>query len=61
MKMSECGRCQDTDAILCEVYNAGQRETERKPYQLSENLETYFIAKAHKDEIERQEKGGNTI
>lgn len=51
------------DAILREVYNSSQREPEpeRKAYQLPENLETYFIAKAHKDEAELQEKGGNTL
>jgi hypothetical protein len=49
------------DAILREVYNAGQHEPESKAYQLPENLETYFTAKAHKDEAELQEKGGKTI
>lgn len=49
------------DAILREVYNAGQSVTNHEDYKLPENLETYFIAKAHKDETERQEKGGKTI
>lgn len=49
------------DAILREVYNTGQREPERKAYQLPENLKKYFIAKAYKDKAERCENGGNTI
>ncbi len=49
------------DAILREVYNAVQREPEREAYRIPENLETYFIAKAHKDETERQEKIGDRI
>jgi hypothetical protein len=44
------------DAILREVYSPEQREPERKVYQLPENLEKYFIAKAYKDESERREK-----
>lgn len=46
------------DAILREVYSPHQGEPKGKDYQLPENLETYFIAKAHKDETARQEKGG---
>ena len=38
------------DAILREVYNPNRAEVECKPYQLPENLETYFVSKAHKDE-----------
>nr|WP_277668516.1 DUF2703 domain-containing protein [Caproiciproducens galactitolivorans] len=49
------------DAILREVYNAGKHEPERKAYQLPENLEKYFISKAHKDETELYEKSGNMI
>ena len=49
------------DAILREVYNGGQSVTRGEVYQLPENLEIYFIAKAHKDEAERQEKAGKTI
>lgn len=41
------------DAILREVYSAKQSESGRDPYQLPENLETYFIAKARKDETEQ--------
>jgi hypothetical protein len=37
------------NAILREVYNAKQGEPEREAYQLPENLETYFVAKARKD------------
>lgn len=37
------------DAILREVYNAKQGKPERAAYQLPENLETYFVAKARKD------------
>ena len=49
------------DAILREVYNPNQGEPEREAYQLPENLETYFIAKAHKDESERQKKDGDVL
>ncbi len=49
------------DAILREVYNAGQREPEREAYQFPENLETYFIAKAHKDESKRQKTDGDVL
>jgi len=49
------------DAILREVYNPNQGEPEREAYRLPENLETYFIAKTHKDETERQGKGGDVI
>lgn len=38
------------DAILREVYSPGQGEPTRAPYQLPDNLETYFVAKARKDE-----------
>jgi len=38
------------DSILREVYGTQQEEPERKPYQLPKNLETFFLAKAHKDE-----------
>ncbi len=48
------------DAILREVYNAKQGEPEREAYQLPANLETYFVAKARKDEAERQGEAGNT-
>lgn len=48
------------DAILREVYNAKQSEPECESYQLPENLETYFVAKARKDEAERQGEAGNT-
>ena len=37
------------DAILREMYNAKHGEPERAAYQLPENLETYFVAKASKD------------
>lgn len=37
------------DAILREVYSAKQGEPERKAYQLPDNLETYFVAKARKE------------
>lgn len=37
------------NAILREVYSPTQGEPEREPYQLPENLETYFVAKACKD------------
>lgn len=37
------------NAILREVYNPSQGEPEPGPYQLPENLETYFVAKARKD------------
>ena len=47
------------DAILREVYRTQQGEEEPNLYQLPENLETYFIAKAHKDEANRQGKAGN--
>ena len=49
------------DAILREVYNPNKGEPEREAYRLPENLETYFIAKAHKDETERQGKGGDVL
>ena len=49
------------DAILREVYNPNQGKPEREAYQFPENLETYFIAKAHKDETERQGKGGDVV
>jgi glutaredoxin len=49
------------DAILREVYNTGKHEPDRRAYQLPENLEKYFIAKAHKDGVECWEKGGNSI
>ncbi|HWQ74806.1 MAG TPA: DUF2703 domain-containing protein [Syntrophomonas sp.] len=42
------------DAILREVYNAKQAGPEQEPYQLPENLEKYFAARARKDEAERQ-------
>lgn len=38
------------DAILQEVYGANQSQTKSEPYQLPENLETYFSSKARKDE-----------
>ena len=44
-------------AILREVYSTDKQEPEQKAYQLPENLETYFTAKAHKDESE-QKSGG---
>lgn len=47
------------DAILREVYSPHQDESKGEDYQLPENLETYFIAKAHKNEMERQGKGGD--
>ena len=37
------------NAILREVYSPMLVEPEREPYQLPENLETYFVAKARKD------------
>lgn len=40
------------DAILREVYNAKQGEPEHEAYQLPDNLETYFVAKARKDAAE---------
>lgn len=43
------------NAILREVYSTSQGEPKQEPYQLPENLETYFVAKARKDEAERQE------
>lgn len=49
------------DAILREVYNTEKRESKNKVYQLPKNLDTYFKAKAHKDEAELQKKGGNTL
>ena len=49
------------DAILREVYSTRQGEAECKPYQLPQNLETYFTAKARKDEAEVQEKPGDVI
>lgn len=38
------------DAILKEVYSTKQSGQNSKPYQLPENLESYFLAKARKDE-----------
>lgn len=49
------------DAILREVYTAGQNEPKHRAYQLPKNLETFFIAKAHKDETAQRQKGGDTI
>lgn len=49
------------DGILREVYNAGQGVASGEDYQLPENLETYFRAKARKDEMERQKKDRDTI
>lgn len=37
------------NAILREVYSPMLVKPEREPYQLPENLETYFVAKARKD------------
>lgn len=48
------------DAILREVYNAKRGEPERAAYRLPANLETFFAAKALKDEAARQEEAGNT-
>jgi len=48
------------DAILREVYNAKQGVPEREAYQFPANLETYFVAKARKDEAARQGEAGNT-
>lgn len=48
------------DAILREVYSAKQGEAGHEPYRFPENLGTYFIAKARKDEAERQGKTGDT-
>lgn len=48
------------DAILREVYNAKQGEPEHEPYQLPENLGTFFVAKACKDEATRQGEAGIT-
>ncbi len=41
------------NAILREVYNTTQGEPKQESYQLPANLETYFAAKARKDETER--------
>jgi len=41
------------NAILREVYGTTQSEPKQEPYQLPENLETYFAAKARKDAAER--------
>lgn len=49
------------DAILREIYGTKQSEQHREPYRLPENLESYFLAKARKDEAERQEKGNDEI
>lgn len=38
------------NAILREVYSPKEGEPEREPYQLPQNLETYFEAKARKNE-----------
>lgn len=37
------------DSILREVYGTQHEEPERKPYQLPKNLETFFLAKAHRN------------
>lgn len=43
------------DAILREVYSPNQEAPKEEPYQLPENLETYFSAKARKDEAEQRD------
>ncbi|NLV59354.1 MAG: DUF2703 domain-containing protein [Clostridiales bacterium] len=47
------------NAILREVYGTSHGEPKQEPYQLPENLETYFTAKARKDAAEQQQKAGN--
>jgi len=49
------------DAILREVYGGERSEPKREAYQLPVNLETYFVAKVNKGELQRQEKSGDTI
>ncbi|MDD2189503.1 MAG: DUF2703 domain-containing protein [Eubacteriales bacterium] len=49
------------DAILLKVYGTNQGRPEEIPYQLPENLELYFSAKARQDEKECQEEIGKTI
>ena len=49
------------DAILRAVDNTKQSEQRREPYRLPENLESFFLAKARKDEAEHQRKGSDTI
>jgi glutaredoxin len=44
------------DAILREVYGAGQDDPQPEAYRLPGNLETYFTAKARKEKAERGEK-----
>ncbi len=49
------------DAILREVYSTKQGNLESEAYQLPVNLETYFSAKASKDEAELQEKADSEL
>ena len=49
------------DAILREIYSPKQGEPERESYQIPANLETYFAAKARKDEVKSREKGSDAI
>ena len=49
------------DAILREIYGTKRSEQRCEPYRLPENLESFFLAKARKDEAEHQRKGSDTI
>ena len=48
------------DAILKEVYGEKQGEPAPEAYQLPENLETYFTAKARKDGVQVRNEAGDT-
>jgi len=48
------------DAILKEVYGGNQGEPTPEAYQLPENLETYFTAKARKDGVQVRNEAGDT-
>jgi hypothetical protein len=49
------------NAILREVYNPREGVPEQEPFRLPENLESYFAAKARKDEAERKTKTEESI